>query len=140
MAPSYTIGELACIVGGNVRGDESVTVTGVADLLRAEPDQVSWVSKAKFAARIDDCSAAALLVPTGFGETPMPAIVCERIDRSVALLLGAFSRSTESANAGVHATAVVHESAEVAEGAALGPHVVVEAGASVGPHSVLHAG
>ena len=140
MPPSYTIGELGHIVGGKVRGDESVTVTGVADLWHAERDQVSWVSNAKFAAKIKDCHAAALLVTSGFGETPMPAIVCERIDRSVALLFGAFSRATERANGGVHATAVVHESAEVAKDASLGPHVVIEANASVGPQSVLHAG
>ena len=116
MPPTYTIGELAGIVGGTVRGDESVTITGVADLSHAERDQVSWVSNAKFAAKINDCRAAALLVPSGFDETPMTVIVCERIDRSVALLLGAFRRTTQSASGGVHATAVVHESAEVAEG------------------------
>ena len=140
MRRSYTIEELAGIVGGKVRGDESVRVNGVAGLLQAKCDQVSWVSNAKFAAQMKQCHAAALLVPSGFGETPMPAIVCERIDRSVALLFGAFSRSARNANGGVHVTAVVHESAEVAKNASLGAHVVVEAGASVGSHSVLHAG
>ncbi len=140
MTRSYTIVELAGIVGGKARGDESVRLTGVADLLQAKPDQVSWVSNAKFAGQINQCHAAALLVPSGFGETPMPAIICERIDRSVALLFGAFSRSAGNAIGGVHATAVVHDSAEIAKNASLGAHVVVEANASVGPHSVLHAG
>lgn len=140
MAHSYTIGELAGIVGGTVRGDEKVTVTGVAVMSQADAAQVSWVSNPKFASKVAACRAAALLVPADFGETPMPAILCERINRSVALLLSAFRPSSNRSEEGVHPTAVVHGSARIAEGVTLGAHVVIEAGAQVGRQTVLHAG
>jgi len=136
----YTLRDLAERVGGTVRGDDSVSVCGVADLTLAEAGQVSWVTNPKYAAKLAESRAVAVLVPADFGETPMPAILCERVDRSVARLFKAFAPETCCPASGRHPSAVIDESAIVAPDAAIGPHVVIEAGASVGAGSALHAG
>lgn len=140
MSPSYTVEQLAGIVGGTVRGNKNVRVTGVADVAEATAEQAAWVSSPKYAAALNKSRAGVVLVAEDSGSTPMPAILCERVDRSVAKLLGAFAVDATSLEPGVHATAVVHESARMGAGTAIGPCAVIGAGVSIGASSAIHAG
>ncbi len=140
MNPTYTIRELAGIVGGSVRGDDSATVTGVADVSEARPDQATWVSSDKYARRVASSKAGVTLVPPDFGCTPMPAILCRRMESAVARLLSAFAPPPARPEAGIHPTAVIHETARIGRNPAIGPHVVIDAEVSIGASCVIHAG
>lgn len=140
MARTYTVRELAAVVSGTVRGDDSPTITGVADVTEAHPDQATWITNPKYASKLTGSRAGVVLVPGEFGETPMPAILCERIDRAVAALLGAFAPPVAQPEPGIHPTAVLHETARIGAGCAIGPHVVVGADVEIGTSCLLHAG
>ncbi len=140
MELTYTVEQLAQLVGGVLRGDGAAVVRGVGEVSKAKSDQVAWVSRDGYAAALPASRAGVVLVPTGFGPTPMPAILCDNIERSVARLLAAFAPMTPRPDPGVHPTAVVHPSARIAADAAIGPYVVVDADARVGSRCALHAG
>lgn len=140
MPRTYTVEQLAEVVGGVLRGDGSVVVTGVADLREAQSHQATWFSSEKYRSAVAQCRAGVVLLPADFGPTPMPAILCERVDRSVARLLGAFADPLPRPEPGVHPSAIVHETARIGEDVAVGPFAVVEANVSVGPGSAIHAG
>jgi len=140
VSPSYTVEQLAAIVGGTLRGPGSGVIRGVADLGAAQADQASWVSRDKFAEHVATSRAGVVLVPKTFGDAPMPVILCAHIDRSVAKLLGAFATGRSQPPLGVHATAVVDPGAKLGDAVRIGPHVVIESGAVIGARSVLHAG
>ena len=140
MSRSYTTGELAAIVGGALRGRGSSVIRGVADLAEAEPDSAAWVSRAKYASLLSACRAGVVLVPEDQGPTSMPAILCPRVDRSVAKLFGAFAEEAPPREAGIHPSAIVHRTATVAASATVGPHAVIEAGAAIGERSRIEAG
>lgn len=140
MNKSYTLAELADLVGGSLDGDGGRRVRSVADLVKAGPDSVTWVSHPRYVEKLGMSRAGAVLVALDFGPTPMPAIRCERIDRAVAKLLGAFQPDDPRPEAGVHPTAVIHDTARLDASASIGPHVVIGRAASVGSNSVLHAG
>src|SRR5262245_45674248 len=110
MSRTYKLDELATIVGGDLRGRADVSINSVADLSEAGPSQATWVSNEKYAARMSSCKAGVALVPSGFGDAPVPVIECRQIDKSVAALLGAF---TEPINrrTGRHPSAVIHPTA-----------------------------
>ncbi len=140
MTRSYSISQLADLVGGTLRGTGSATIIGVGDVNEAEPDEATWVSSAKYEEAIQRSRAGVVLVPSGFAATPMPAILCERLEPSVAALLGLFARPVSRPDSGIHSSAVVHASARLGESPAIGPHVVVERDTVVGARCVLHAG
>lgn len=140
MNRTYTLSELADAVGGTLRGSGSATMVGVDDVSQAGPDRATWVSRPEYESRLAESSAGVVLVPKDFGPTPMPAILCDNIERSVALLLQAFAEPIPRPEPGIHPSAVVHPSAHVGEGAAIGPHVVVESEARIGESTALHAG
>jgi len=140
MSRTYTVGQLADLVGGIVRGDASVVIRGVADVSEAGPDQATWVNRQAYADKLKDSRAGAVLVPTNFGETPMPAIRCKQIEPSVAKLLGAFATPVSKPDPGIHPRAVVHASAQIGPNPAIGPHVVIDADVRIGASCVIHAG
>jgi len=140
MNSRYSIAELASLVGGTLRGDGAAVVTGVADLLEANSQQASWVSSAKYADKVASSRAGVVLVPADFGDTPAPAILCPRIDRSVALLLGAFQSPISRPAEGLHPTASIHASVILGVNARIGPNVVIDAEVSLGVNAIVHAG
>lgn len=140
MARPHTLAEIAEMVHGTVRGDQSVRVHGVASIESATPSSITWITNRKYATHLDSCRAAAILAPTDFGPTPMPAVLCDALDAAVGRTINLFAPEIPSPPPGLHPTAVVDPSARVADSACIGPHVTVESGASIGERSVLHAG
>ena len=140
MNRKYTVGQLAEIVGGKVRGDATVVIRGVADVSEAGPEDATWVSREKYAEKLKSSQAGAVLVPTGFAATPMSAILCEKIEPSVAKLLRAFESPVSRPDAGIHSSAVIHPSARIGANPSIGPHVVIDADVRIGASCVIHAG
>jgi UDP-3-O-[3-hydroxymyristoyl] glucosamine N-acyltransferase len=140
MSHTYTVSQLADLVGGTLRGDGSALIAGVAEVSEAGPNEATWVSRSKYEAAIQSGRAGVVLVPSDFPATPMPAILCEHIDRGVAALLGAFAKPVSRPDPGIHPTAIVHSSARIGESPAVGPHVVVDAEVVVGARCIIHAG
>ena len=140
MGPTYTVEELATTVGGTLRGDGASVIVEVADLAEAGPDQASWVSRPRYIKQVKASHAGVVLVPADFPASPMPAILCDHINLSIAKLLAAFAPPVSQPDPGVHPTAVVHPTARIGADPSIGPHVVIDADAQVGASCIIHAG
>jgi len=135
------LGEIARYVEGELVGDASVKITGVAGIEDARAGQLTFLANPKYAAHLAKTSASAVIVGPGI-----------RTDRSSLALIRhpnpylAFARVLELfAGAkdyppGIHPTAVLEEGVQVENGAHLGPHVVVESRARIGRSAVILAG
>lgn len=140
MSKSHPLSEIAKWVGGYVRGDGSLRITGVAGVQEAEPEQITWLVHEKYATQLRSSRAGAALVPEQFGETPMPAILCRDPAAAILTVLEHFAPPVPRPSTGVHDSAQISESAKLGRDVAIGPHVVVGENAKIGDHSVLHAG
>lgn len=140
MSRSLSLGQLAKLVGGDVRGDVDRAITGVAPLHAATASDITWVAHPRYRQQLATSRAGAVLVVESFGETPIDAIVCADVEHSLALVLAEFAPPIASPPVGVHPSAVVDASAALGEGVAVGPLVVIDAGASIGSGTILHAG
>ncbi|MEK6799107.1 MAG: UDP-3-O-(3-hydroxymyristoyl)glucosamine N-acyltransferase [Planctomycetota bacterium] len=140
MSVSYTIVELAEIVGGTVRGESAGRIDGINDVSEATPTQATWVLRPGYAEKLSASRAGVVLVASDFGPTPMPAILCTNMERAVAQLLGAFARPISEPAKGVHPTAVIDPAAGVGRDVAIGPNVVMEGDVRVGRGCKLYAG
>jgi UDP-3-O-[3-hydroxymyristoyl] glucosamine N-acyltransferase len=140
MSFAFTLSQLATIVEGRPRDADERVITGAADLSEAGPTDVAWVLREAYAGKVSASRAGAVLVAEGFGPTPMPAILCRNIERSVARLLGAFCPPSALPEVGVHPTAVIHPSARIGANPSIGPHVVIDADVVVGRSCTFGAG
>jgi UDP-3-O-[3-hydroxymyristoyl] glucosamine N-acyltransferase len=136
-AEGFRLGELARLVDGELHGDPSTTIRGLASLEGAEAADLSFVTATRYRAAAEQSRAAAFLVPPGL-ELPGRAVI--RVAQpflAVARLLRVF-HPEPAPPPGVHPTAVVAESARVAADATVMAHVVVGRACLVESRAVLH--
>jgi UDP-3-O-[3-hydroxymyristoyl] glucosamine N-acyltransferase len=134
----FTLGELADALPARLDGDPTRVVTGVAPLDSAGPDQISFLTDARYLEAARASRAGAFLAGTDVGDLPGPTLRCAAPQQALIDLLLLF-HPRASGPGGVDRTAVVATEARVDPTAAVGPLTVVEAGAVIGPGVRLHA-
>jgi UDP-3-O-[3-hydroxymyristoyl] glucosamine N-acyltransferase len=151
----FTLGRLAAALGATLEGDAARVVTGVASLETAGPDDIAFVSDARYREAALHSRAGAFLVPDDLPALPAPLLRCRSPRASLIDLLNLFHpppplvagidpSARVAADARVHPTAAVGALAVVESGALvgpavrLGPLVYVGRGAEIGEESVLH--
>jgi UDP-3-O-[3-hydroxymyristoyl] glucosamine N-acyltransferase len=135
-----TAGSLAERLGGELDGDASHVVRGVAPLDEAGPDALSWIGDSKYLPLAERSEAGVILVPLDCDLS----LGCTLIrvadpDLAICLALEMLAPHVQAVSAGVHPSATVGFGASV-EGAAIGAGAYVGDGASIGAGTQIHPG
>ena len=139
---AYTVQQIAELVAGQVEGDASRQVEGVASVDRAGPTDVTFVMSDRYAQRLGPRSVGACLIsPDMKLEANGTAYI--RVDNpelAFSKLLGIF-HPEHHPEPGVHPTAIVGRGTRIGLGASIGPYVTIGedttigSGTQVGPHT-----
>lgn len=135
-----TLNEIAELVGGELKGDPSVVIKGVAGLKEAGPGDISFLSNNRYLPLLHSTGAEAVLVQRQVKSCRKPHILVDDPSLAFAKVASALIDATIRHPKGIHRTAVVAPTARIGKDVALGPHVVVEEGASIGDRSIIYAG
>ena len=122
---SYTLKELASILGAEIRGDEALEIFSVATLENAAQGQLSFLANAKYRAQLENTQASAVLISAqeveGFTGNALvlndPYVGFARVSQLL--------DTTPKAAIGIHDSAIIHPSAKLAEGVAIGANAVI---------------
>ncbi len=132
--------DLAGRLGGELVGDGTRLLTGVATLEQAGPESLSWVGSAEHLPRLAASRAGVFLIPAGCTvESGRTVIRVNDPDLALCEALRLLGPQPAQVPPGVHPTAIVSPGARI-EGAALGAHVFIGADAHVGAGTQLHPG
>lgn len=146
-----TLGELALYLKGELVGDPSICITGVAGIEEARAGDLTFLANPKYEAFLSTTSASAVIVGPGC-DAQERKIACIRHPNpylAFAHVLELFAGAGEDYARGIHSTAVLAQDVETGREVHLGPHVVVErkaklergatilAGSFVGANSVI---
>jgi UDP-3-O-[3-hydroxymyristoyl] glucosamine N-acyltransferase len=132
-----TLSELAERMGCAVRGEGGVEIRGVAGMEHAGPDQLTFLANPKYAHKVKDTRAGAIIVNQSVGELPIPALLSDNPYLDFARALACFYQPPRPAP-GIHPTAVVAASAEIGAGASIGACCVVGERVKIGRNATLH--
>ncbi len=150
-----TLGEIAELLGGRLAGEGSIGITGVTNIEEAGASEMTFAVEPHLE-EAKACKAAAVLLPEGAGEFPLPAVYVAEPRAAFARLLQIFTPELEfpagispqayiadTAEIGQHVTilpfAVVDAHATVADGVTLYPHTYVGQYAEIGEDSLLYS-
>lgn len=137
---SFTLGELAGRFGGEVLGDPQTTVSQVAPLDTAGPEELSFLNSARYRRHLEASRAGAVILgPDDREATPRPRIVTPNPYLFLARV-SALLNPEPSELPGVHPSAVVAPDAVIAPSASVGPNAVVESGARIGERTRVGPG
>lgn len=134
---------LAEKLNAELTGDAACGVSAVASLEKAGPGQLSFLSNSKFRDYLAVCQASAVLVKASDVAFVAPGVnILVVADPYVAFAKAAqlLDNTPVAAALGIHPSAVIDSTAEVAADAAIGANVVVGAYAVIGAAAQIGAG
>lgn len=156
MAETKTLKELAEYLGGTVRGDESIRISGLAPLEMAGPDRITFLANPKYAAKVAKTGAGAVLMAPGGESYGRNVIEVVNPYLAFAKLLNLFHVSRPAPQGTmpgaiigkdvslgkditIHPGAVIGDNVIVGEGCIIHPGVVIYNGVTIGSGTVIHA-
>lgn len=135
------LASIVAVLGGELHGDGSLVVTGLAPLEAATPQHISFLSNPRYQQQLLASHAACVIVAPQMQGPALErgaCIVTEQPYLYFAKLTQLWKRGRDPrSKGGVHTSAVVDGEAVVHPSASIGPLCVVERGARVGADTVL---
>jgi len=129
--------ELARRLECELRGDGGVEIEGVRSLEEAGPRDLTFLTNARYAPRLADTRAAAVLLAHDAPEVAVPTLRARDPYLCLARALALF-HVPRRPPAGIHPTAVVAASARIAEPVSIGAYAVVGEDVEIGPGATLY--
>lgn len=112
-------------------------IRGVTGMDAAGAEQITFLANPKYAHKVKDTSAGAIIVHESVGELPIPSLLSKNPYLDFARALELFYRPPRPP-AGVHPTAAIAEDAVIGENASIGAFAVVGPRVTIGRNAVLH--
>ena len=120
-------------------------IDGVASLESAGPNQLTFLANSKYAPKVKQSRAGAILIPQPLADSGIVSVVSTNPYYDFARALALFYQPPKPAP-GIHPLASVDSSATIGPGASIGPfavvgpHVTLGCNATLHPHAVLYEG
>ncbi len=119
-------------------GTPNTEITGINGIEQAGPGELSFVANPRYAASARHTKAAAVIVAENFPALPGAMLRSKDPYLSFARALELFHKPLPY-KPGIHATAVVHQSAKIGAKAHIGPYVVIDEDVKIGANAVVLA-
>ena len=134
------LADLAAHAGCEFKGDPDIIVSRVATLANATDDALSFLSSDAYKEQLPGTLAAAVVLRPADAELAPGGVILSDNPYATYAELAHLLHPPVSPEPGVHASAVIADSASVDASASIGPNAVIEAGAVVGAHAIVGAG
>ena len=135
-----TLETVAKAIDGTIVGDGSIEITGCAGIREAREGELTFLAHPRYEEYLEHTRASAVIVAENHRDTRKTLVQNPNPYLAYLKAVRFFQGEACPPAPGIHASAVVAESARIDPTAQVGPHVVVEEGASIGPRSAIQAG
>lgn len=135
-----TLKEIAELIEGEVIGDESIVITGVAGIKEACEGDITFVANPKYLFLIDKTRASAIITSREIETTPKPIIRTENPSLAFAKIVASFAHYEVTHPKGIHSTAILGKNVLLGKGIAIGPYAVIEDNVSIGDNTIIYSG
>src|SRR5262249_2418218 len=136
---SFTLAEVAQVVGGRVVGTRDLRLKGTESLERAGPEEISWIADSKRAEEAERSRAGAVLVSNEGDARGRPCVVVANATVALAIWL-AYRHPSRRPPRGISRSAHVDPRARLGKDVSIAAGATIEAGARVGAGTVIGAG
>lgn len=139
--PAFSLGDLACRVGGDLLGgDPAISIEGAAPLVDAAAGEITLIDDLKYVELLRKSGASAALTSTRIESCPIPQIIVPHVHESFASICRLFRPTLAVPASGIHAHASVHPDAKIDSTCCVDAFTSVDADCTVGAGTRLHRG
>lgn len=132
---SYTVGQIADLLGGNVQGDSSAIIHSASTIENGKEGTICFLSNLKYENYVYESDATAILVDETFEPTqPVRSnlIFVPNVYASLAILLEQLNKETETIIRKVSSTAIVDISSQIGENVGIGDLTIISENVNIG--------
>ncbi|MBI4889169.1 MAG: UDP-3-O-(3-hydroxymyristoyl)glucosamine N-acyltransferase [Acidobacteria bacterium] len=129
--------QLGCDLRAASAEDGDLEISGVSGMEHASPSQITFLANPRYAHKVKDTRAGAIIAAASVPALPIPVVVSENPYVDFARALALFYQPPKPAP-GIHPTAVVAATAKIGEDVSIGACAVVGERATIGRGTVLH--
>ncbi|HPC36602.1 MAG TPA: UDP-3-O-(3-hydroxymyristoyl)glucosamine N-acyltransferase [Candidatus Marinimicrobia bacterium] len=127
-----TLGQIARLVDGAVKGDENVLINDVAEIQHAQSGTITFLANPKYGKYLASTLATAVIVDENFNGNFPNLILVKNPNLAFSIVLARFRPELPLPTPMIHSTAVIAKDAKIGSDVYIGPFVVVESGAEIG--------
>lgn len=132
-----TLSELAERLGCRLVGDGDLEVAGVAGIEAATSKEITFLTNPRYASLVATTGAGAIIVGQELEGAKLAQLISSNPYLDFARALEIFYQGP-TVTAGIHATAVVAESARIGANASIGAYAVIGDDVQIGANAVIH--
>jgi UDP-3-O-[3-hydroxymyristoyl] glucosamine N-acyltransferase len=132
--------EIAELVQGEIEGENTINIHGVAKIEDAGIGEITFISNPKYAKHIDTTMASAVLVSKDFPATTRPVIRTNNPYLSFLKVLKVFHPPGETLAAGIHPSAIIDKTTKIAAQVRIGAGVVIDRDCKIGENVSIYPG
>lgn len=138
-----TVKDIARLLEGDVTGDGSIAITGVAKIEEAGTGMLSFIANPKYEKYLETTAASAVLIgrnvdTSKFAKLPPAVIFLDDPYSSFVIAIERFMPKKTDVEPGIHPTAIVPPSASIGTNCSVGAYVVIGERTTIGDHAVIH--
>ena len=143
--PAMTLAEIAKALNCDLEGDGDLSISGVAPIDEARAGELTFLANRKYRKSLRSTQASAIIVSRDFPPLPISTLRSSNPYLSFAKSIDLFY-TPPLPPPGIHATAVIADSAVIGRNPSVGPFVFVDRDVVIGdnavlfPHVVIYSG
>ncbi len=130
--------ELADFIDGDLIGDSTVEIYGVAGLGEAKQGEITFLANSKYISKINTTSASAIVVPLEIDNVSKPVIRVKNPYLSFAKIMTLFASNKSKLPSGIHKTCIIGKNVNLAKNVTIGAYSVVSDEVSIGENTVIY--
>lgn len=134
---ALSLGFIVSQLGGELYGDSSLIVSGLAPLETADADHISFLSNPKYQSQLQTSRAGCIVVAPAVRDVAVARGNCIVTDNPYLYFAQLSQLWKRPVHQGIHPSAVIDPEADIHPTASIGALCVVEKGARIGANTVL---
>lgn len=136
-----TLKELATLVGGQVRGDGDLVLTGAVPLAQAISGQISLVDlSSECLPDLSNVQASAVITAPDSDFDALPSIRVEDVHTAFTTIIRHFRPERKKSFTGISSAAFISPTAQIADNVEIHPQATVGDEVTIGTGTVIHSG
>jgi UDP-3-O-[3-hydroxymyristoyl] glucosamine N-acyltransferase len=135
-----TLKEIAQLIEGEVVGDESIVITGVAGIKEASSGEITFVANPKYYPLMDKTHASAIITSRDIKKNPKPIVRVDNPSLAFAKVVVSFAPCEVAHPKGIHPSVILGKNVSLGKDTAIGPYTVIEDNVSLGDNTIIYAG
>jgi UDP-3-O-[3-hydroxymyristoyl] glucosamine N-acyltransferase len=136
----HSLQALAQLVGGTVKGDGTVQITGGRSVAEATPGDITFAEDERYAKRLQQCRAAAAVVGLNVESDGLPLIRVAKPFEAFLRIIAHLQGPKRQVTLGIHPQASIAPTARLGTDSSIGPFVMIGEDVTMGDRCRLMAG